>query len=125
MAKSLLDIAYDYISSLDNPCTFNDLWSHIVSEANLSNEESTNKVARFYTNLMLDGRFVFLGDNLWDLRSRQTFDKVHIDMNDIYSEIDEEEAELKEEEEVDEVYTSFDDEEGEKAKVEDDEEEEE
>lgn len=85
MAKSLLDIAYDYISSLDNPCTFNDLWSHIVSEANLSNEESTNKVARFYTNLMLDGRFVFLGDNLWDLRSRQTFDKVHIDMKDAYS----------------------------------------
>lgn len=85
MAKSLLDIAYDYISSLDNPCTFNDLWSHIVSEANLSNEESTSKVARFYTNLMLDGRFVFLGDNLWDLRSRQTFDKVHIDMKDAYS----------------------------------------
>jgi DNA-directed RNA polymerase delta subunit len=34
---------------------------------------------------MLDGRFVFLGDNLWDLRSRQTFDKVHIDMKDAYS----------------------------------------
>jgi DNA-directed RNA polymerase subunit delta len=110
MAKSLLDIAYDYISSLDNPCTFNDLWSHIVSEANLSNEESTNKVARFYTNLMLDGRFVFLGDNLWDLRTRQTFAKVHIDMKDAYSdEVVSESNEDENEENYDNDLTETDD----------------
>ena len=85
MAKPLLEIAYDYISSLETPTSFNDLWDHICTEAGLSSEEAANKVARFYTNLMLDGRFVFLGDNLWDLRTRQTFAKVHIDMKDAYS----------------------------------------
>ena len=44
----------------------------------------------FYTNLSLDGRFVTLGENEWDLRSRQKYEKVHIDMNDVYSDIDNE-----------------------------------
>ena len=54
-----------------------------------------------------------LTDNFWDLRSNHTFDKVHFDMNDVYTdvetteEIDEEEIEyLKiekdEKEEIDE-----------------------
>ena len=38
----------------------------------------------------MDGRFVNLGDNQWDLRTNQTYDKVHIDMNDVYSDIEEE-----------------------------------
>ena len=40
------------------------------------------------------GRFVTLGENTWDLRSRHTFDKVHIDMNDVYSDVDSESEEL-------------------------------
>ena len=39
----------------------------------------------------LDGRFITVGENNWDLRSRHTFSEVHIDMNDIYA--DEEEPE--------------------------------
>lgn len=51
----------------------------------------------------MDGRFVNLGDNTWDLRKNNTYDKVHIDINDVYSDVEmtdndeEEEAELKEE----------------------------
>ena len=50
--------------------------------------------------MMLDGRFVTLGENEWDLRSRHTFDKVHIDMKDVYSDVDtvEDDAEEAEEE---------------------------
>ena len=45
------------------------------------------------TQLTLDGRFVTLGENVWDLRIRHTFDKVHIDMNEVYSD-DEEDLEF-------------------------------
>ena len=45
----------------------------------------------FYTNITLDGRFITVGENRWDLRSRHKFDEVHIDMNDIYAD-DEEDA---------------------------------
>jgi DNA-directed RNA polymerase subunit delta len=76
MAKSLLDHAYDYVCKTQDGCTFNDLWAYVSEAAGLTKEVADAKVARFYTNLLLDGRFVTLGDNLWDLRERNTSDKV-------------------------------------------------
>ena len=48
-----------------------------------------------YKRQTLDGRFITVGENAWDLRSRHKFSDVHIDMNDIYA--DEEETEELEE----------------------------
>ena len=79
MAKSLLDLAYDCLSQSKEEVNFKDLWAYVVKQAGLSEEQAAKKISSFYTNLMLDGRFVNLGDNYWDLRSRHTFDKVHID----------------------------------------------
>ena len=39
--------------------------------------------------MSLSGTFVVLGENTWDLRVRHTYDKVHIDVNDVYSDVDE------------------------------------
>ena len=78
MAKSLLDYAFDYVSGQSQQSKFEDIWAYCVKEAGLSKEEADAKVSRFYTNLMLDGRFVTLGENEWDLRIRHKFEKVHI-----------------------------------------------
>ena len=109
MAKSLLDYAYDYVSSQSEQSKFQDIWAYCVKEAGLSEEEANQKVSRFYTNLMLDGRFVTLGENSWDLRERQTFDKVHIDMKDVYSDVDEDtdSSDLEEDEEEEEYRKAF------------------
>ena len=69
---------------------FADLFNAVSERLELSDAEKENLISIFYTNLSLDGRFVTLGDNEWDLRSNQTYDKVHIDMNDVYSDIEEE-----------------------------------
>jgi len=106
--KSLLEYAYEIVSASKDPISFKDLWGRICEEKGLSKEEMDNKVSQFYTNLLLDGRFVNLGDNIWDLRTRHKFDKVHIDMKDAYSEVEtstgDEEEEL-EEKEYNEAYT--------------------
>ena len=39
--------------------------------------------------------FITVGENNWDLRSRHKFDEVHIDMNDIYTDEDEESEEVE------------------------------
>ena len=108
MEKSLLDYAFDFVSSQKEPTPFSTIWEYVVAQAGLSEEEAKAKVSRFYTNLMLDGRFVTLGENLWDLRSSHTFDKVHIDMKDVYSDVeatDSDDAEEAEEEhEYNEVF---------------------
>ena len=123
MAKSLLDLAFDYVSGQKEPSKFQDIWSYCVKEAGLSEEEASNKVSRFYTNLMLDGRFVTLGENQWDLRSRHKYETVHIDMSEVYSDVETYDEDSEEEEEEAEYNAAF--EEDKKAKELDDADEEE
>ena len=88
MQGSMLELAYEYLSSKSKSVTFKQIWAHVVKQKGFSEEEANKKVSSFYTSLLLDGRFVTLGENKWDLRSRHTFDKVHIDMRDVYSDMD-------------------------------------
>jgi len=98
--KSLLDYAFDVCSASKEPVKFIDLFNKSVELSGLSFSESELKVqmSKFYTRLSLDGRFITLTDNFWDLRSRHKFEQVHLDMIDAYSdeddEVDEEEEEL-------------------------------
>lgn len=101
MQKSLIEIAYDFVSKQKQQVPFAKIWEYVVKEAGLTDDDIAKKAGQFFTNMMLDGRFVTLGENEWDLRSRHTFDKVHIDMKDVYSDVEtsdddeEEEAEEK------------------------------
>ena len=110
MAKSLLDYAYDYVSGQSQQSKFEGIWAYCVQEAGLSKEEADAKVSRFYTNLMLDGRFVTLGENEWDLRVRHKFEKVHIDMSEVYSDVETYDEDSEEEEEEAEYNSAFEDE---------------
>ena len=110
MAKSLLDYAYDYVSGQSQQSKFEDIWAYCVQQAGLSKEEADRKVSRFYTNLMLDGRFVTLGENEWDLRVRHKFEKVHIDMSEVYSDVETYDEDSEEEEEEAEYNSAFEDE---------------
>ncbi len=85
MEKSNLDVAFELVSKKKNPVAFSKLWEEVSQIQGLSEEQANAKAGRFYTSLSLDGRFITLGDNTWDLRERYTFDKVHIDMNEVYS----------------------------------------
>ena len=108
MPKSLLDLAYDYVVASKEQVSFKDLWAYVCKEAGLDEETASRKVSSFYTNLLLDGRFVTLGENQWDLRSRHTFDKVHIDMKDVYSDVETEDDDTEENEEEEAYNHAFD-----------------
>ncbi|MBP5694593.1 MAG: DNA-directed RNA polymerase subunit delta [Bacilli bacterium] len=88
--ESMVDVAYGVLVDAGTTVKFKDLYNSVCEKLELSEEEKDEKISLFYTNLSLDGRFVTLGENEWDLRSRQKYEKVHIDMNDVYSDIDNE-----------------------------------
>lgn len=90
MEKSNLDVAYEIMLKTAEPMSFANLWSAICEIQNFDEAESKRRMGKFYTNLFMDGRFITLGDNVWDLRDRYTFDRVHIDMNDVYHDDDDE-----------------------------------
>lgn len=68
---------------------FAELWSRVKADLEITPEEEEQRIGHFYTDLSMSGEFVVLGENTWDLRSRHTYDKVHIDVNDVYSDVDE------------------------------------
>ena len=114
MPKSLIEFAYDCVKASKDPLNFSVIWDYVKENAALSEEDAVEKVSRFYTNLLLDGRFVMLGDNMWDLRVRHLYDKVHIDMKDVYSDVestDEDEEEIEEEKEYNDSFGEKDDDE--------------
>ena len=125
LKRSMVEVGYELLTKKQGPQKFVKFWEEVSQVLGLDADEADLYISNFYTNLTLDERFVLLEDNTWDLRSRQSFDKVHIDMNDVYSEIDEEEKELKEDEEEEDVYTEYSDDEEEKSISDDEEEEEE
>lgn len=107
MQKSLIEIAYEFVAESKDALSFAKIWNHVKEVAGLSEEEANKKAGQFFTNMMLDGRFVTLGENEWDLRSRHTFDKVHIDMKDVYSDVDTSDDDNEEEEEEKEYNQVF------------------
>lgn len=103
MKKSLLDYAHDYVLASSGTCTFNDIWAHVCEAAELDEAAKSAKLSQFYTNLLLDGRFVILENNTWDLRTRTKFEKIsertamYNDEEDIIDSYDPEEDEGQDE----------------------------
>ena len=97
--KSLLDYGFDVLSASKEPIKFIDLFNKAVELSGLQFSDADLKIrmSKFYTQLSLDGRFITLTDNFWDLRSRHVFEQVHLDMIDAYSDEDEETDEEEEE----------------------------
>ena len=115
--ESKTDIAYRLMLKKKKERNFYDLWEEVKAElAKVAAPEELENVEEdisfFYTNLTLDGRFVCVGENKWNLRERVTFDKVHIDMNEIYAEEEEiiiDDEDVKDEFIADDFEDSFDD----------------
>ena len=112
---SMLDIAYDYIDKAGKEVVLSELWGHIVTVCEYSEETAKAKLPRFFSNLMIDGRFITLGENLWDLKDRHTFDESHIDTGEVYRAADEDQEHDEDEEDLmlDDSEEKSDDESGE------------
>ena len=112
MSKSLIEYAYEFVSKHKESVNFKEIWEYVKKEAGLSEEQANAKVGQFFTNMMLDGRFITLGENEWDLRERHVFDKVHIDMRDVYSDVQTSDDEIEEKDEEEEEYNKVFEEDG-------------
>jgi DNA-directed RNA polymerase subunit delta len=88
----MLDVAYRILKESSEPVAFADLVEKVAGELGYSKQEKDAKMAQFYTNLTIDGRFVVLTDNKWDLRERVSYEMAHIDMNEAYNEVEEDDS---------------------------------
>lgn len=106
--RTNVEIAYALLKEKGTPLSFYEIWQHIVNEHEYSESEGHDLIAKFYTVLVMDGRFVNLGDNTWELRERVLFDEIALPLNEVYTDI--EEGDEEEEDDAPEILY-FEDEE--------------
>ncbi|PLT35892.1 DNA-directed RNA polymerase subunit delta [Bacillus sp. V5-8f] len=76
MEMSLLELAYELLVEKKQPVSFKDLIGEIQQLQNLSDDEVTKRIAQFYTDLNVDGRFTSLGENRWGLKTWYPVDQI-------------------------------------------------
>lgn len=96
----MLDVAYRIVKASDKPVEFKELAEKVAAELGFSEDEKKARIAQFYTNLSIDGRFVVLTDNYWTLREKVPYKDAHIDMTDAYSDTDDDSDDEDTEEEL-------------------------
>lgn len=66
--ESLIDLAHAILEERKSSMLFSDLMKEIQNLLELSNEEVQERLVQFYTDINIDGRFLFNNDNTWGLR---------------------------------------------------------
>src|SRR5690625_6234617 len=65
---SLVDFAYEYLIKENKEFNFLEIFNEVAKVKGLSETAKENKLAQFYTDLNIDGRFTALGSNNWGLK---------------------------------------------------------
>lgn len=124
---SLMEAAEKTLSQNKAPMTFIELYSAICAEKEISEEMKNELISQVYADFILSAKFVYVGDDQWDLKSRQSIDLWDKD-GAFYQEFQdfEEERETEEEDEdyFDEEFDEDDEEEEEETEDEEEEEDE-
>ena len=102
----LVELAWEILKNVKEPMYFRDIMKEIQQIRKMSEGEVNEYIARLYTEINIDGRFVCIGQNVWGLNrwypvdkstERATTGKKFVRRTgDAFSEDDEEEDEFDE-----------------------------
>ena len=73
---SLIELAYELLVEKKQAVSFKDILDEISKLAGLTDKQVKTKIAQFYTELNIDGRFLAIGENQWGLRVWYPVDQV-------------------------------------------------
>lgn len=102
MNSSMTDVAFELLGKKKKPVSFAKLWEEVSQCMGFSEAKAANKIASFYSAIMLDTRFASLDDNKWDLRSRRTYEETHPDTSALLMMEEDSDEEMLDEVEYDE-----------------------
>lgn len=103
MSKSMVETAYQVLKTHQEPIPFVQLWTEVSKEMGFMPTQAEDNIAQLYTDLSMDGRFLNMAGNTWDLRSRHTYSESVTDTSTIaIDDSDEDEEDIDEELDADE-----------------------
>lgn len=116
---SLVELAYEIFRDSKTPITFSELIDEIVRLQGIQKSDLDDRLAQFYTDLNIDGRFISLGDQRWGLRSWYPVDQIEEEVQPAVKTkakkkkskaavVEDDFDEIEEEEEIDELEEDLD-----------------
>lgn len=69
LEMSMVEIAFEILKEEKQPIPFYEMLKRIAEMKEMSDEAVEARIAPFYTDMNIDGRFVCLGDNKWGLKA--------------------------------------------------------
>lgn len=68
---SLVDIAATVLLEAKEPINLYDLFKEVIKRKEIKVDDSASLLTRFYADLTVSAKFVYTGENMWDLKSNQ------------------------------------------------------
>lgn len=72
---SLVDLALELLKQTNKPYYFRDLMNEIAQLRGMTQDEVNDVIARLYTEINMDGRFLCVGNGVWGLKRWYPTDK--------------------------------------------------
>ncbi|WP_035430652.1 DNA-directed RNA polymerase subunit delta [Bacillus sp. UNC322MFChir4.1] len=73
---SMIEVVHSLLEEKGQATPFHDLVQEIAQLLELSEEQVAARIAQFYTDLNIDGRFINLGENRWGLRGWYPYEQI-------------------------------------------------
>lgn len=108
MSLRAIDVAYNTLLEEKNGLSFKVLWSTVRNELGYDDKMALKKQSQFYTDLSLDGRFIGLEGNIWNLKIHCKYDDVAVKEEE-YEDVEDPEEEEEDLEESEYVESSEED----------------
>ncbi|WDH82814.1 DNA-directed RNA polymerase subunit delta [Paenibacillus urinalis] len=105
----MVDLAFMVLKVANTPYYYRDLMNEVAKLRGLGDEEINDVIAQLYTEINIDGRFAYVGTNLWGLKRWYPIDKAEDAVTGtkrprIINDDDDEDEEYIEEEHEDEDF---------------------
>lgn len=71
---SFVDIAELILKEKREPTSVYDLFDKVCEEKQVTDEEKLDSIAQFYADITTSAKFVYVGENTWDLKENQKID---------------------------------------------------
>ena len=107
---SIMELAYQILFEHKKAMTFIELFDIICVEKKINEEEKAEMISQVYTDFISSAKFIYVGDDEWDIKGRRTIDLWDKDgaYYDEYPDYEEELNIFEDEKEIDE-YSIDDD----------------
>ncbi|MFA7076334.1 MAG: DNA-directed RNA polymerase subunit delta [Candidatus Izemoplasmatales bacterium] len=119
---SIMELANLILKENNKAMTFMEIYDRIVEEKEISETDKLEMISQVYADFILSAKFIYVGDDEWDIKGRQTIDlwdkdgayydeypdyeeelSAYDDLDDVELD-DEEEVDVEEDEEEVDVY---------------------